>query len=395
MHSAITEKTLARLLSVGAFFITVFIWMSGVTDPVNATKLALLGGLGVASLALTLIFFSRRILPELRTHFFILVLLNVAIVNAVLNSNSPLTQNIYGVFGRNTGALTYVLLSAITLACLVLRTRNSFRRITMAFIAAGSVNAAYSFWVMAFGDPVSWDNPYKKILGTFGNPDFVSAFLGMFFAALVTVVLVPKADFKLRLLVAVAGMLVLFEIRQSHAIQGLVVAASGTALSVLFALHARYKNWKITSSFAISVFLLGLVAIAGALQRGPFTFLYKKSVSLRGSYWQTAWEMGNSRPLTGVGMDSYIDSYRRFRPERALVDTPAINVTSNASHNVFLDFFASGGYPLGIMYVSVVLMGFIAIFKQLRKKLEFDWVFVSMATAWAGYQVQSIVSIIK
>jgi hypothetical protein len=246
---------------------------------------------------------------------------------------------------------------------------------------------------MAFGDFVSWDNPYKKVLGTFGNPDFVSAFLGMFFAVLVTLVLVPKMDSKWRLLLLAASILVLVEIRQSHAIQGLVVAASGTALTVLFALHARYKNWKITSAFAISVFLLGLAAIAGALQKGPFTFLYKKSVSLRGSYWETAWDMGNSRPLTGVGLDSYIDSYRRFRPARALVDTPAINVTSNASHNVFLDFFASGGYPLAIMYVLFTLTGVLAIIKQLRKKLEFDWIFVSMSVAWAGYQVQSIVSI--
>jgi hypothetical protein len=57
--------------------------------------------------------------------------------------------------------------------------------------------------------------------------------------------------------------------------------------------------------------------------------------------------MGNSHPLTGVGMDSYGDWYRRSRDAQALI-LPGPNTTTNAAHNVFIDVFAYGGYPLFI-----------------------------------------------
>ena len=32
---------------------------------------------------------------------------------------------------------------------------------------------------MSFGDFIGWNNPYGAILGTFGNPNFLSSFLAM------------------------------------------------------------------------------------------------------------------------------------------------------------------------------------------------------------------------
>jgi O-antigen ligase len=388
-----TEKTLTNLLSIGPLLVTIFLWMSGLTDPVNATKLALLGGMGIATLGLLFAFYRAYIVRELRVYLGVFVFFLIAMSNAVIQSNSPLSQNYFGVFGRNTGYLTYFLLSIIAIGAMVLTSEKSFRRIIIAFLAAGIVNTIYSAWVLILGDPLKWDNPYGNILGTFGNPDFVSAFLGMFFAALISIVFAPKILTKYRIFSLVLSIVVLVEIKKSHAIQGLVVAAVGIAVVIFFWLWSKIKSQLLIGMYSLFILLLGILAIAGALQKGPFTFLYKKSVSLRGSYWQAAWDMGNSKPLTGVGLDSYIDNYRRFRPARALVDTPGIDVTSNASHNVFLDFFASGGYPLVVSYIFIVAIGVIAIVKRIKSSQDFDWVFVSVASVWAGYQVQSIVSI--
>ena len=104
-------------------------------------------------------------------------------------------------------------------------------------------------------------------------------------------------------------------------------------------------------------------------------------------------EMGNSHPFTGVGMDTYGDWYRRVRPPVALIDTPGIHTMSNVSHNVVIDFFASGGYPLLLSYLGIIAFGALSIIKITRRKADYDRVFVALTTGWLGYEVQSFISI--
>jgi hypothetical protein len=68
-------------------------------------------------------------------------------------------------------------------------------------------------------------------------------------------------------------------------------------------------------------------------------------------------------------------------------------VTSNAAHNVVLDFFAFGGWPLLISYVAILGFGAWAILRVTLRKREYDPLFVAMAVAWICYQLQSIISI--
>jgi hypothetical protein len=138
---------------------------------------------------------------------------------------------------------------------------------------------------------------------------------------------------------------------------------------------------------------VGVVALFGALQKGPMSFVYKRSVSLRGSYWDAAITMGNDHPLTGVGMDTYGDWYRQARSIVAATTTPGVGVTSNAAHNVVLDFFAFGGWPLLVSYVAILGFGAWAILRVTLRNKEYDPLFVAMAVAWICYQLQSIISI--
>jgi hypothetical protein len=136
------------------------------------------------------------------------------------------------------------------------------------------------------------------------------------------------------------------------------------------------------------------LAVLGALQIGPLSqFIYKRSVSLRGSYWKAAIEMGSSNPLTGVGMDSYGTFYRKYRSENAATDMPGPEVASNAAHSVPLDFLAYGGFPLFVTYVAILAVGLISLLKVLRRKKQYDPVFLSLAIIWVTYQIQSVISI--
>ena len=391
MLSKESEKLLAKILSFGSAFTAIFL-LTTVNDPVNLTKFAALGVVAMAALG---IFLSKKSLLTVKAHwilFSFLLVFVLAGVNAALFSSSPLSQNFYGVHGRNNGLLTYLFLVIILGCTLALRLRDSFERVVIGFIIAGLVNVVYSFWALMFGDFIGWDNPYGNILGTFGNPNFIGAFLGIFLAVYLAFGLSKNRSIFYRWSLVLVLPITAYEIIESNAIQGRVVGALGLAIVGFFLIRDRFSAL-VTASYSAICAVIGGFALAGALQVGPLTeYIYKRSVSLRGQYWLSGWNAGESHPLTGVGMDALGDWYRRTRDIHAL-EVPGVNTIVNAAHNVPLDMFAFGGWPLFISYLSIVLIAAIAIFKVTLRKKDYDPVFVALTVGWVGYQVQSIISI--
>ena len=393
MFNKAAEKTASLLILVGAPFVTVFLVTQTVTDPVNATKLAAAGGLGIALLSLTLFFNFKALISQNMLFLFLALTFIFGGISAVLNSDSPSSQNIYGSFGRNTGFVTYLILLAIAIAALTLRETSSFRRIILGLQIAGVINVLYCSWVLIFGDFLSWNNPYGNILGLFGNPNFISSFLGIFIATVLAQIAAPKTSWKLRLLGGLISAVAFYQIVDSNSIQGIVVTAGALAIVGFFVVRSRFQSLPLTGLYVFGVSIVGALAIMGALQRGPWTFIYKTSVSLRGAYWNAGIEMGLDNPLTGVGMDSYGDWYRRARSEYAATVLPGPKVFTNAAHNVVIDFFAYGGFPLLLAYLGMLALSAVAAIKIIRRTKSYDSVFVAMFTAWTCYQVQSLISI--
>jgi O-antigen ligase len=387
------EKPLARLLAFGAPFISLFLLIDQVSDPVNVTKMV---ALSVVAFALAFVVFaksSRLLWSDAKPQIIASIAFIVFAISAVANSESPLGQNFYGTYGRNTGFLTYFSLTLVFVATLVLRRTESFRNILYGLLFAGLMNVIYGAWTITFGDFVSWNNPYNRILGTFGNPNFIGSFLGIFASLLVAYLLIPKTHLVIRLIGVVVLIATFLEIRSSMAVQGIVVSGGGIALVIFFFLRSKFEKWTVPIIYLGSVGVIGFIALMGALQKGPLTsIVYKTSVSLRGEYWQAGINMANSQPFTGVGMDAYGDWYRRSRDAQALI-LPGPNTTTNAAHNVFIDFLAYGGYPLFIAYMALIIMSLIAAIKLTFIQKEFNFVKVGLIVTWICYQVQSIISI--
>jgi O-antigen ligase len=289
--------------------------------------------------------------------------------------------------------VTYLVLLLISISALTLTERSSFQRIIWGLQIAGVINVIYCLWVISFGDFIGWSNPYGNILGLFGNPNFISAFLGMFITTVLALVAAPTTSWTVRVIGIAVSLIAFYEIVDSNSIQGIVVTGGGIAIVGFFAVRSYLKSSVITGAYVLSVAVLGILAIMGALQKGPFTFIYKGSVSLRGIYWDAGIKMGMDHPLTGVGMDSYGDWYRRVRSEQAATVFPGPKTITNAAHNVVIDFFAYGGFPLLIAYLGMLALAAIAIIKVVRRTQGYDAVFIAMATAWICYQTQSLISI--
>jgi hypothetical protein len=201
-----------------------------------------------------------------------------------------------------------------------------------------------------------------------------------------------KTEFKAKLVLFFVCLLTFFEIYKSHAIQGRVVSALGLGVVLFFAVRSRFSSL-FTSLYSLVFVVAGTLAALGALQVGPLTqYIYKYSVSLRGQYWLAGWNTGIENPIHGVGMDGFGDWYRRARDVQALT-TPGVNTVVNAAHNVFMDMFAFGGWPLLLTYSAIMIFAGAALFRVALRSKVYDPIFVSISVAWLGYQLQSIISI--
>jgi O-antigen ligase len=393
MINQMAERTIARILGIGSGFVAILVITGSVTDPVNVTKLFALGGVAVAALAVLLAFGLQELWESSKTLVIFVGLFLVAGFNAIVNSDGPLTQNLYGAYGRNTAFITYLLLISVILSASVLRRETSFKYLIWGMFGAGVVNVIYCGWVIAFGDFVPWSNPYGNILGTFGNPNFIGAFLGMFGACIVAYSFKSGTSLAVRIAVVLLLLLTTYEIIDSSAIQGRVVLAAGLGIVGFYFVRSRFEAVIAQILYLIFIGIAGFVALLGALQIGPLTkYIYKTSVSLRGEYWQAGWNMGSEHPFTGVGFDTYGDWYRRARDLQALV-LPGPETTTNAAHNVPFDIFAFGGWPLFLSYIGILILSGLAIIKVTRRNHKYDALFVTLTTAWACYQLQSIISI--
>jgi hypothetical protein len=387
------SRLMGSILAVGGSLTTIFLIDQSVTDPVNAPKLFILG---VASFALLGALISRpKIFSStlLVNNFLFPGVFFISSLIVLFTSDAPLSQSVYGSYGRNNGFLLYLFLTIVLICASLLSDSQSVVKAIYGLMFAGIVNVVYCSWALVFGDFIGWSNPYGSILGTLGNPNFIGAFLGIFWTACLAFLI---GNIKRKKVVAICAVLlpVIFYLTiMSNAIQGRVLIAAGSGIVIFYWLKASFKNPVPMITFLAVSVILGGLSVFGALQKGPFVeLIYKTSVSLRGQYWLAGWRTGLENPATGVGFDSFGDWYRRTRDIKALT-LPGVNTVVNTAHNVPIDMFAFGGWPLFVSYVALTLF---VLYKLMRLTIlvkSYDFVLVTLAGGWLCYQLQSIISI--
>ena len=396
MLNAITEFS-TKILAFGAFLVSVVVITSGLNEPANAPKMLFLAFTAFALLPFCFLYFwdkhfnfqkNKAILLMLS----LLLLFSLWLLISNLMSSQPFEHGFYGTYGRNTGTLTYLSLSILLAASMISSLGDKSLKILVALFFVGVFNLVY-FILTKFGvELFNWNNPSKSVLGTFGNSNFAGAFMGIFFVLLVGTLFHSTQSKFVRYLAMSLIPITLYEVVQTKATQGLIVCALGLSIIVFY--YLRFKVSRvILTAYTIAVGLIALVSIAGILQVGPLEqYLYKLSVSLRGAYWAAGWRMGLNHPIFGVGPDSYGFYYREFRDQRVM-DLAGPSVTTDAAHNVYLDIFAYGGFPLFLFYTLIQILVICKIISQFKRARLFDPIFVTLVACWFGYQAQSLVSI--
>ena len=358
-------------------------------DPINLPKLLVLSA-GVLFLVGNVGFAALRGLG--RGQGFLYLSFVVIVFLSSLIGKRYFFGQFYGDFGRMTGALCYAVLLLLFVSLAASGSGVVAKRVVLALALAGVVNLVYALVQHLGWDPVDWSNPYNPILGTFGNPNFISAFLGIVASVGIVYLIDSGTRWVFRLVILGCVGLAIFLIDASVSVQGFGVITGGLVL----ALYMRFVHGKklvYRASYQVVVVVGFLFLLLGTLQRGPLKGVaYQASVTYRGDYWRAGIEMLMKHPFLGVGMDSYGDYYRASRTEAAALRRGP-DVVSNSAHNVFLDIASNGGFLLLFAYVGILGLVIYSAWSLLKKMNGYDPLVVALVVAWVGYIGQSAISI--
>lgn len=332
---------------------------------------------------------SRKLLIENKLSRF-LVSLGILIIFqnilVIISSTAPLEQQIFGRTGRGLGFLTVLSILICLIASSLFIDKHNLKKLLQFLIIAGSISSLYAL-AQSYGyDFLRWESRTNGVIGTLGNPNFQSAFSAM---ALVPTILYNWGKPR-KLYLSVAIFLIFASvIIRTQSIQGIVAGTFSILIAILVFLWFRNKYY----FYFASVFgvLTAGIAISGMLNKGPLSsYLYKVSVESRGDFWRSAFNTANSNPIFGVGLDSFGD-YSLYYRDQIAANHSFAEYTDNA-HNYFLEYAATGGYPLAILNLLLVVIVLYSFIKLIKSSSNFDPLTTSVFCGWISFQMVSIIS---
>ena len=378
-----------NILLLSAVAITLYI-NPNMADPFNAPKMYVLLLFSSWLIGYLLFDFRSQLSGYKKlvflSSFFITIMLAMSLLTDVKYTA------FFGDTQRQLGFLTYL---SFVIYMLVAARYFNFDHVNKFSMAIGFLSVFYIIYgLMQYtgNDFIKWVNQYNPIIGTLGNPNFAAAFMAIFGVVCFSLVFYKPLGSVYRLVFLLITFGLLVNIYLSNARQGLISVGVGFALFIN--LIILYKK-KIAGFIVLAInIIVSTIVILGMLQWGPLTqYLYKDSVTLRGYYWRAGINMLRENLFNGVGIDRYGANFKSSRDAGYSLKY-GYEITSTNAHNVFIEYFATGGIFLGLSYFSILIyILYSAIKGIIRSNGEKRILLSGLFSAWVAYLSQSLVSI--
>jgi O-antigen ligase len=388
-----SKKNYGHLLIFAAIATSLVIAPYFSYEAVNPPKLLILATFGFAFGSLIIYTLSDNLAGNLKTTtIFALLFLVILITTWVLSPGNPVAK-FYGINGRHTGVLTYLSLLFIFLLAAMVSDLNFLRLVVKGITLTGLVSIFYAVLQILDLDPFPWQNNETWVQTFFANPNFFAAFLS--FSAVPTVAYILFGEKNKKTISAALVYLAtsLFILKQTLTYQGFfaLILTSGVIFSIWI-----IKRWH-SIYLKISIFLIFVLAVVGIIldlfQKAPWvSIFYKASLSTRGDYWRSAWQIFLDHPFVGVGLDQFRNYYERYR------DVPAAQnregaLLGDAVHNVFLDILVGGGILLLLSYLALLVLCAVSIVRYIQRTEKISFYYISVLGIFMAYLTQSVISI--
>jgi len=381
-----------KLLHAGFILTILIVTPYSVTDPINLPKMVVVVILGTACLGFLI---NQKIFQQFKKMKFLAVLSVLFVIQllaVLIFSGRSISQGLYGTGGRNTGFLTYASLLFVCLAFALVSNERFVAQFQVTFSIAGCILLLYGVIQFMGLEPFPYINIYENnVFGTFGNPNFQSAFIGILGTYSFTIVFDSRLTMARRMFFGSISMFTLFGIYSTNSWQGFFNLTAGIVVALILLLF-RMNRSRIAMA-VLSIGILGAITVAlGILNFGPLaSSLAKASLAARRLYWEAALNLMVQHPLLGIGFDGFGDWYRRGRTQVAATQSPGL--VSDSAHSVPLDIGSSGGFPLLIVYLGILFLTVVSIIRVVQINSHLSITFIALAASWFSYQAQSIISI--
>jgi O-antigen ligase len=342
-----------------------------------------------ASLLLVPLLTNLRLLFGINPLFVSSVLALVsALLVAFVRNPAPYAQQLWGVWGRSTGLLTYIAFFVVLLSTMLFSFKSEGRTLRQVFERLSYFVTAYTLIQAGDIDPINWSQ--KAMVATLGNINFMSSFLGLASISFFSRLLMEKLPItsKAQYLVLISTNFFLIWISES--IQGFAVFAAGASIILAFSIR-RNLDFKRVIYWLLSIIPMGVISFLGVAGFGPLSMLRQETVIFRRDYWLAGIEMTRENWLDGVGIDSYGDYYEQYRDLEAVVRTGPQRVT-NTAHNIFLDVSSGAGVLAALAFFAMFALTIAQIIKILKRG-EFDLTSVAFSGMFIGFVIFSLISI--
>jgi putative inorganic carbon (HCO3(-)) transporter len=381
-----------------AVILTCVLFLPAAADPLNTVKLTalVLCTIAIALWATSRAVATRRVVYSKSPTVVSAIVLLLAFAISALTAPVATTA-IVGAYGRNSGLLAFSAALILYLTVVLAVPRASMNSVFWTVVGAALFTAVYGQLQMLGVDPIAWNNPFNPIIGTLGNSNFASAYMGVATPLATAGALRTGWPSWQRALCAIAAVATLAVALQSNAVQGPIAAAAGlavVALGLVLNLPQRARRVGLSSLLAAAVLALAAGTSGAVWGAGPAAPVFSGiAYQARLWYWDAAVRMFSDRPLLGVGLSHYGEFWRTARPA-ASVPGLGDEGYSDSAHNVFLQMFAQGGLVLGLAYVAFVLVIAVVLVRGLLRLNGSERLLLAgFGGAWAAFQVQSLVSI--
>lgn len=379
---------------------TLLIVIPSFTDPINLPKLLIFSGLSFLTLVHLIVlrrhFIVGQTFDARRRNiilFYGIIGLSM-IVTGFLGSENNI-KIFFGTSGRNNGLIYY--LSAITIAIILVIIRidkHELRYITKLFLLASLAFGFYCLLQFLNLDPIKWTNPYNRVIGTLGNPNFSSSVLAIFsiFWLYQGLRIGPKAISK-TILFFVLSSVFAFLSWSTASVQGLVVVAMGLALVLYTFIRERFHSKLIPGLFFLGGTLVFFVLFTSFLGLGPLgQALEQYTLRLRGWYASFGIRAMLDSPWSGVGVDNYISAFRSFRT-LDFITKYGVTLSTNNAHSTPAQIGATFGVIVFILYCVLQLWILIRALKTLSSLSTQNSELKMISIVWILVFSQSLLSI--
>jgi O-antigen ligase/cytochrome c-type biogenesis protein CcmH/NrfG len=365
---------------------TFMIWTS-LADPINIPKFFILVMLSAWVLGTVVAGFSQDGIRKLSVGQWAILAFALAMILAAVLTDVRYTA-FFGTSQRNDGALSYVALAILAIAASMSFDIAHLFQFRNGLLVVGALLTFYGVLQTTGNDPFTWVLVYGPIMGTLGNPDFMSAAIGVSAIATVWMILSTK-EMLPRAGTIILLLLELFVLRRSGSLQGLLAFAFGLVVLVLA------KLWQLNTRYGvIGIVFVGLCAIPtflGFVNRGPLaSYLFRSTLKNRQDYWHAAIGMFKAHPLVGVGLERFGENYGLYAPQIQVVH----GQTTNNAHNVFLQLAATGGLLVILPYlflIGVIFLTSIRAIRMTRGQAQID--LIAVTAIWIALLLVSLISI--